>query len=585
MNRQRGALTFIVPLIMVIIVLFGTLAIDGARLYSLRQDMQSQVNAAATAAADGVQTCGGQTVDMATIRQRALTAARAQGFSGEDAELVVRTGLLQDSDDDGQVEFRAMPFLDQSNAVHVSYRRSTRISMLFPESKLGSVNMEVSAAVRKEAVATLSAAGSTAGVGGGLLGSLLGAILGDSGYTLDPTSLSSLENTTVKLGQLLNTLGVNDIAALLPLGGDELANALSTIAGAATPLGRTLDDIASAAGIETIKVSDVLSVVGETRVPESSEFPLYDVVISLILNVAKQQQPGEDGILALPLNINNLSIPLLANIKAVNLGLHVGEPPTVAIGPARRGEDGQWVTRFQAPDITLALLADVELVNVDLIGLATLNLASLKIPLAVAVGGGRGAFIAADCARGINNDAEVTVELNREVARIATGSVGSSGALNPSDIDARIGRLRLFFGLIPLLDPAIQLTAGLDVSVPAEDDTVTFDPRYPLYCSPDGGCARQTWQDQGAGLDGLALDVQLKDVRLLNLNLGVLLNPIKDLLQTLLNGVVSSLAQALINPLLQTLGVGLGGISVTVSGIDQNSIQLIEGVADAGSNQ
>ena len=76
MNRQRGALTFIVPLIMVTIVLFGTLAIDGARLYSLRQEMQSQVNAAATAAADAAQACGGENVTAETIRQRGLAAAR-----------------------------------------------------------------------------------------------------------------------------------------------------------------------------------------------------------------------------------------------------------------------------------------------------------------------------------------------------------------------------------------------------------------------------------------------------------------------------------------------------------------------------
>ncbi|MBL7252066.1 hypothetical protein [Alloalcanivorax marinus] len=581
MRRQRGALTFVTPLLMVIVVLLSTMALDGARLYSLRQDMQSQVNAAATAAADGVQTCGGQDVDMATIRQRALTAARGQGFTGEDGDLVVQAGLLQDSDGDGDIEFRTMPFLDQSNAVHVSYRRSARISMLLPETQLGSVDMEVSAAVRKEAVATLSAAGSTAGVGGGLLGSLLGAVLGDAAYTLDPTSLSSLQNTTVELGELLNTLGVNDIAGLLPLGGDELAGALSTISGVTTSLGRTLDDIAGAAGIETIKVGDILSVVGESRVPENSEFPLYDVVISLVLNIAEQQQPGSDGILDLPINIDNLSIPLLANINTVDVGLHVGEPPTVAIGPARRGETDEWVTRFHAPDITLALAADVELLNVDL-GLASLNLASLNIPLAVAVGGGQGAFVAADCAKSNNNDVEVTVELEREVARIATGSVGPSGSFNQEDIDAQVGRLRLFFGLIPVLDPAIQLTAGLDVSVPAENQTVTLDPRYPLYCSPESGCARQEWEDQGAGLGGLDLGVELKKVELLGLDLGVLLQPITDALQALLNGVVNSLAQALINPLLQTLGVGLGGISVTVSGVDQSNIQLIENVAVSG---
>jgi uncharacterized membrane protein len=578
MFRQRGALTVITPLLMLLVILLGVMALDGARLFSLRKEMQSQVNAAATAAADAAQACGGQMISLADMRQRALTAARAQGFEGSDDDLVITPGLLDDADGNDELVFRETDFLDQTNAVLVSYQRNERISLLLPEDVFGTVSVDVNAAVRKEAVATLSAAGSTAGVGGGLLGSLLGAILGDSSYTLDPTSLSSLASTTIQLGELLNRLGVDDVAELLPLSGQDLANALSEIAGATSPLGRALDDIAGAAGIETIKVSDILTVVGETEVPPNSEFPLYDVVMSLILNIVESQQPGVDGLLSLPLNINNLNIPLLADIRTVDLALHVGEPPTVALGPARRGEDGEWVTKFYSPDITLALVADVRLVNVPL-GIASFNLASLKIPLAVAVGGGEGEFVAADCARGRVNDTEVTVDLHREVARIATGSINASGDLEQEDIDARVGTLKIL--LIPLVDPAIQLKAGLDVSVPAEAQTVTFDPRYPLYCSEAEGCQRQVWEDQGAGIDGLDLDVELKDVKLLGLDLGFLLTPVTNLLQGLLNDVVNSLTEAIINPLLQTLGVGLGGISVTVSGVDQSNIQIVENVAVA----
>ena len=51
MFRQRGALTVITPLLMLLVILLGVMALDGARLFSLRKEMQSQVNAAATAAA------------------------------------------------------------------------------------------------------------------------------------------------------------------------------------------------------------------------------------------------------------------------------------------------------------------------------------------------------------------------------------------------------------------------------------------------------------------------------------------------------------------------------------------------------
>ena len=579
MFRQRGALTVITPLLMLLVILLGAMALDGARLFSLRKEMQSQVNAAATAAADAAQACGGRMISLSDMRQRALAAARAQGFEGGDDELIITPGLLEDVDENGGLIFQAADFIDQTNAVLVSYQRDVKISLLLPEDIFGTVSVNVNAAVRKEAVVTMSAAGSTAVVGGGLLGALLGAILGDSDYTLDPTSLSSLANTTVQLGELLNALGVNDVAGLLPLSGQDLANALSTISGAATPLGRMLDSIVGAAGIETIKVGDILSVVGESEVPPNSEFPIYDVVISLVLNIVQSQQPGEDGLLSLPLNISNLNIPLLADIQTVDLALHVGEPPTVALGPARRGQDGEWVTRFYAPDITLVLVADARLLNVDLLDVVSLNLASVKVPLAVAVGGGKGELVAADCARGRINDAEVTVDLHRQVARVATGSVNSLGDLEQEDIDARVGTLKLLG--VPLLDPAIRLRAGLDVFIPGEEKTVTFDPRYPLYCSRAQGCERRLWEDDGAGLDGLNVDVDVKEVRLLDLDLEFLLTPVTNLLEDLLNGVVSSLLKAIVNPLLQTLGIGLGGMSVTVSGVDQSNIQIVENVTVA----
>ena len=579
MFRQRGALTVITPLLMLLVILLGAMALDGARLFSLRKEMQSQVNAAATAAADAAQACGGRMISLSDMRQRALAAARAQGFEGGDDELIITPGLLEDVDENGGLIFQAADFIDQTNAVLVSYQRDVKISLLLPEDIFGTVSVNVNAAVRKEAVVTMSAAGSTAVVGGGLLGALLGAILGDSDYTLDPTSLSSLANTTVQLGELLNALGVNDVAGLLPLSGQDLANALSAISGAATPLGRMLDSVASTAGIETIKVGDILSVVGESEVPPNSEFPIYDVVISLVLNIVQSQQPGEDGLLSLPLNISNLNIPLLADIQTVDLALHVGEPPTVALGPARRGQDGEWVTRFYAPDITLVLVADARLLNVDLLDVVSLNLASVKVPLAVAVGGGKGELVAADCARGRINDAEVTVDLHRQVARVATGSVNSLGDLEQEDIDARVGTLKLLG--VPLLDPAIRLRAGLDVFIPGEEKTVTFDPRYPLYCSRAQGCERRLWEDDGAGLDGLNVDVDVKEVRLLGLDLEFLLTPVTNLLEDLLNGVVSSLLKAIVNPLLQTLGIGLGGMSVTVSGVDQSNIQIVENVTVA----
>ena len=582
-RRQQGALTVITPLLMVIVVILSVMALDGARLYMLRGEMQAQVNVAAQAGASATQSCGGQAPATATVMQRALAAARAQGYAGTDDSLLIQTGLIDSSDEDNILTFQSVNFIEQSNAVLVSYTRSEPISILLPESVFGTLDITVNAASRKEVSATVSAAGSTAGLGGdeSLLGSLLGVVLNQPGFSLDPTSLDSLENATVQLGDLLSALAVDDLTELLGLDADQLASAIADVGGVAAPVASLLDDIASSQGIETIKVSDIIEVVEATSVPEDSEFPVYDLVISLVLNLAEQQQAGQGGVLGLPLNINDLNIPLIANIETVDLGLHVGEPPSLAIGPARQDADGNWRTQFYAPDVTLQLRATAEILPINILGIVDFSLADLEIPLAVNAGGGRGYLVAADCAAGASNSVEFTVELEREVARIVTGSLDSDGELQPSPLDADVGRVRLLFGLLSV-DPLLHVDAELDGTVPGVEETVVLDPRYDLYCDPLDGCAEVGYEDLGSGLSGLDLgltvNASLLEGTLGGIPLGQVLNPVVDLIEDLLSDVVVSLGDALINPLLRTLGVGLGGISVNVSAANQDAIQVIENI-------
>jgi len=584
--RQRGALSVITPLLLLIVIALTVMALDGARLYSLRSDMQAQVNVAAQAAAGAAQACGGQAPSTALVQQRALAAAVAQGFEGSDQDLNVQLGVIADASSSGVVAFEPVNLIERSNAVLVSYTRTEPISMLLPKSVFGGISLSVNAAVRKEVVATVSAAGGTVGLGGDatLLGSLLGVVLNQPGFSLDPTDLNSLENATVQLGDLLTATGVNDLVDLLGLDASELAAAIRDVGTATAPVADLLDSIVTAQGIETIKVGDIISVVENASVPSSSEFPVYDLVISLVLNLAEQQQAGAGGLLSLPLNINNLSVPLIANINTVDLGLNVGEPPTVAVGPARQDEDGEWVTRFYAPDVTLQLSAQVELLPINLGPLLSLSLADLTVPLAVNAGGGEGQLISADCARGTSNSVEFGVNLEREVARIVTGRLTAAGELQPERLEANVGRLSLLSGLLPPIEGILYLNAEVDGEVPGIEETVFLDPRYDLYCDPIEGCDQSQYNDLGDGLSGLDLEITVHEASLLRssfglINLTPLLKPILDPVLELLSNVISSLAEGLINPLLRTLGVGLGGISVNVSAANQDGIQLIENIA------
>lgn len=564
--RQRGALTIITPLLMLVVIILSVMALDGARLYSLRGDLQAQVNVAAQAGASATQSCGGLAPSTTLIRQRALTAALAQGYGGEEDALVVQTGVIEAPAGDNVLAFRPVSFIEESNAVLVSYTRSEPISLLLPESVFGTLDITVNAAARKEVTATLSAAGSTASVDAGVVGALLGAVLGDPGYVLDPTDLDSLRNTTVELGELLTQLGVADVAELLTLDGQELAAGLRDVAGVASPVGQVLDDLLAANGISTVQVSEVLEVVEGTQVPADSEFPLYDMLISLVLNVAETQQDGMGGFLDVPLDLDlNTG---LANVVA-DVDLHVGEPPKVVSGPARQDSEGNWRTRFYSPDVSLLVTAQIELLSLGLVDAATLTL-----PLAVNAGGAEGAFVGARCATGTRNDVAVILDLERSVARLGSGAIDpDNGEIIPESVSLTV--------LDGILTPSAVLQADVFVSgdVPGvtERDVVISD-EYPLYCDAAAGCSSSEYSDTGDGVGGLSLDVDLSNVEVLGLPLGVALVPLENTLESVLGEVVEGLAATLVNPLLDALGVGLGGVTVTLSNATQNSSQVIENV-------
>ncbi|MCK0154651.1 hypothetical protein MWU49_13105 [Alcanivorax sp. S6407] len=566
MRRQRGALTVLTPLLLLVIIILSVMALDGARLYSLRGEMQAQVNVAAQAGASATQSCGGLAPSSALIRQRALAAAQAQGYAGEDEALTVSTGVIEVPGGDNVLAFRPVNFIEESNAVLVSYTRNEPISLLLPESVFGTLDITVNAAARKEVTATLSAAGSTASVDAGIVGALLGAVLGDPGYVLDPTDLDSLRNTTVELGELLTELGVADVAELLTLDGQELAAGLRDVAGVASPLGQVLDDLLAANGISTVQVSEVLDVVEGTQVPVDSEFPLYDLVISLVLNVAETQQDAAGGFLDVPLDLNlNTG---LANVVATT-DLRVGEPPRVVVGPARQDADGNWRTRFYAPDVSLRLNAEI-----DLLPLGLINVATLSLPLAVNAGGAEGAFVGARCATGTRNDVAVILDLERSIARLGSGSIDpDNGEIIPQSVSLSV----LSSALLPITVLEADLTVAGEVPGVTENNVVISDD-YPLYCDAADGCYSDEYTDTGDGVSGLDLDVDLSNVTVGTLPIGVALVPLQNTLESVLGDVVEGLAVALVNPLLEALGVGLGGVTVTLSNATQGGSQVIENV-------
>ncbi|MCC4310021.1 pilus assembly protein TadG-related protein [Alcanivorax marinus] len=562
MNRQRGALTFIVPLIMVIIVLFGTLAIDGARLYSLRQDMQSQVNAAATAAADSAHSCSSfSSVQTAgQIQIMAEDAAKASGWDGK-GKFQVSTGVIEG--DEGSLDFRPADVL-QANAVAVRYERDVPMSLLLPD-RFANLTMTVSAAAKKEVLATLSAAGTTAVVGGStgsatVLNSLLGALFnGGQPYAFSPTDLNQLADVTVRLGDLLDQTGVGGVVNSLPVDAEALAENLSGVLGALSPAGRLADDLLdTAVGLDGVSVEQVLKLAEEGAVvPENASIPVYDLLMSLALNTL-------EGTSVMLENIG-VSVPGLAEVDA---HVDVFKAPSVVVAPARQDQDGEWLGHVETADVAIRLATKID-TNLTILG--TGLRARIDLPLDVETGSGEADLVRARCASGTGND----------VVFGLTGRIGIAGIDGAADINVQLQLLG-----IPITLLGLRLNVDLPVDggpFDIETDPISLNAVEEQNFVRGGDLQLGGLSDANLSIEGSAHAASY-NCGLICGAVNVLLSPIVALLngvlQSSLLGLITSILEAVINPLLSALGLDLGVMNVAVTDAQQGRVVLIEGLQE-----
>lgn len=584
LSKQRGALTVTTPLIVLLIFFLTVLMLDGARLYAVKREMQSIANAAAVAAADAAQACAGHELeDDQFIRSIAESAALAAGKQRLGGSLtVVQPGILTPVD--GAWRFQKYSqTVKETNATKVVYSLSTPISSFMP-GFMGNIEMGAAAVARKEAVATVSAAGSTAVIGGdaesaGLLGSLLGAILTDGQpFSLDPTDIKSLANTTFVLDDFLRTVGVSDLLAganrLVPVS-LLLEGVLEGLGEGAGPAGDALEKMLDANVLTTsVRLGDVLRSVGTIESPEEIQVPVYDTVVAVLLNTLSGHVVELDEPLKIDLD--------LIETVSVNVALTVGEPPSVLIAPARFEPDGTPMLEFHAGDITLGLELEVKIPA----------LADIVVPLLVEAGGGSGYLAYADCAVGDDNEVLLGLQLKPEAVKVSTQVLQSNG--EPAHREIAVEILPDVRNLL-----SVSLSARLDGLLIGEvsSQPVLRELVYDLYSKEPvrayvaSGLGVATL---GEGLDITAtVSLQQEEcsglLSWLTCKLGDLLNPllnglleditapaIKLLVEDVLVQVVDSVTSNILEPLLAGLGLNLGGMSVDVSHVSQGQVVLLD---------
>lgn len=595
-RRQQGALIFATPLLLVLMVTFTTLLIDGSRLLLVQSKMESVVKSAATAAADEAQTCSGAPASFGAMQSRGLVAARAAGFEGDDSEIDIIPGvMLQGASSTTPMTFTPRDRdneMAQTNAAWVRYTRSEPMSALFPDSVFPPITLTAEAAARKEVYAILSATGATATVEAGLLGSLLGQLVGIPGYSLDATNLQSLESTLIGVGDLLSALGVDTVTDLVDEPLLDVLDAVLVLAGGVTsPVGSIVDDLTGAVGLSGLEAGAVFEVVGQPHSDMETAFPVYDFVMSVVLNSARALNQTSAGLLSLRLDSSQSpllsgltqSLSLLGDID-LTLGLMVDEPPRIVIGPARQDDNGEWLTTVRASDITLETAVDIQLatgVLGDLISTLSLGLLQvnilddISIPLAVQVGGGEATLVNARCAKGGINDAEFDFLIQGGIANIQSGRVnGANGQVIPEPVSATILQLK------PILLPGVNvcLDADLQVSLDSLPASQALE-SYELYC-PAGQCdietvnsANNALQGLNISVDNLALDCGQGGLTgLVSTVLGGLVTPLTGLL----SDVTEPVLMQIVSPLLSALGADLGGMQLKVLGAEQTGSQLVE---------
>lgn len=582
MKHQRGVLMLVTPLLILLIIMLGALALDGARLYSLRQEMQSVANTAATAAANLAQACSGRSVNQGGWEGSLTTQAEdsvKEEIGKLGGSLSVRAGIVE-SDGDKVLGFRPYSSsVSETNAVRVVYEiPDAPVSSLLP-GWLGTLDMEAVAVAKKEVIATLSAAGSTAIVGGsednaGLLGSLLGKALKMQDYVLDATDIESLAKTTFELGKFLESIGIaGGLGAV-----DDLVSVDKMLQG----ILKGLDDSSAAAdAIESILVNsglletnvhlgEVIKLVSGVDYPDKTPVPVYDTVVALALNVLS--------------GVTNISREVnvgLGDVLNLDLSLAVNTPPSVAVGPARVGADGIPVTSFDAADIVIGLEVTTKL----------LGLLDVKIPLLVETGGGKGYLESAVCAAGSANETTFTVRAFPKIASVSTSRLHDDGSREVTGISAEI-----LPGLSDVL-LSLMVTASipsLDIGKNSQDGVLLNPMSIDLYKQANqsetitSGLGLQLVKDELSKT--LSIEIKTKNCGILGLGclidnilgpiLGGLSGALNVVLESGLLDLVGNILNDLLAPLLNSLGLHLGGMTVSVSSAYQGGVILLD--CDAG---
>lgn len=565
---QTGAITILAAGALLAVILVTALAVDVGRIFWEQRKLQMVADLAALEASLAMGNCApaGGSTPLGRATAAARTSALRNGYTGDMNALRVRVGEVF-TDGSGRRHFRPTP--GTPFAVEVRAPLTIPRSLIIPGELGGDLDLDAVAVAGTETVGTLEVGSFLARIDtttSPLLNAILGGLLGTS-LNLDAVSYRGIADAHLTLLDLIEadaTVGTVDELLDLEIGIRDFvvlaANALSRYPDQHT-VAATLLNVADAITVDSdlhLRLGDLLQVdLPAGNAALNAQINVLDLVM-LGAQVANARHAVEVG---LPINI--------PGVATASLDLYIIDPPQIAVGPAGRDPDGEWITRARSAQINLEL-------HLGVLGLLSLNPGSglINLDLVVDAPVTRAGFERFECR---DQGHAAVVGHVAQALRIGVGRFDDMSKLNPEIVPSRV------VDLLGLLGITAHADLGLGQSPQAPGEMI-FE-TIPSTQSTDNNAL-------GSALSNLLyslannLVVEFDDHTILGALLGLLLQPVLTLLglgstQGLLDLVTALLTPILtaLDPLLEfllnLLGIKLAGADISVIDINVGRPELL----------
>ena len=532
LQRQRGAIGLLGVATLLLALLFTALVVDSGRLWMQQRHLQTVADIASIQAAREL-TCN---VSVSDVKARAQAAAAANGYTGNLASSPNVVEMVNITTDGSGVRQYTS---GGSEAVRVYATRTVPASMVVGGLFGTTVTLHAQAVSRADPAIAAFSAGSFAGrintENSALLNALLGNILGSS-LSLDIVSYQGIANTHITLNELLAASGqVGGLESLLNTS-MSLADLMDLTASAVAQSGTAsasaeagMNQIASAAvSNTTVKLGDILDV----ATPDAEAAGKVGINALSLVTAAALIANGNSAI-SLPLAVS------VSPIASITANIDVIHPPKIAVGPIGN-DNGNICTTLTTAQVEASVNVNT---NLTLAGVGVQL--DLVLEAAVAQGSVGLSDIETD-----NDSVELTMDANPGIASIKlTNSSGSGGA-----------RVR---ANLPLLGNLQIATLAMNLPVqPASTQPLVFDVDYPVADNlPQTQTVASPLGDSLA--DALDAPIQIDTL----VNLPVVNSILNGLVAPIVKPLIIAIGKVVLEPLFEILGLQLGGMDVTLQGI------------------